>query len=208
MGTIGAKTDSPANLSFNGPLDITLPSWIPATSRVTSLEPRPPSLPEHPLPTLLGRVWEVATGTIGSIFEWLSLAGRFPLFSSGAALHNPSFYDRESPRFSDSDGTHQPLPAPMELEVMPFGVFSSMALQTAVSLPSNWFRIPQMPYNQGRKSWDFKPLEPISFSVNGRPGVNMGDALHRRFTGLDGRDDLILQDAGDVISCRLSVRLS
>lgn len=35
----------------------------------------------------------------------------------------------------------------------------------------------------------------------------MGDALRGRLTGLDGRDDLVLQDAGRAISCRLSVRL-
>jgi len=36
----------------------------------------------------------------------------------------------------------------------------------------------------------------------------MGDALRKRFTGLDGRDDLMLQDARGAISCRLLVRLS
>jgi len=37
--------------------------------------------------------------------------------------------------------------------------------------------------------------ECISFGVNGLPGVNMGDALQKRFMGLDGLDNLELQDA-------------
>ena len=74
--------------------------------------------------------------------------------------------------------------------------------------PLNWHKIPQTFYNHGQKQWDFERSESISFSVNGHPGVNMGDALHGRFTGLDGRDDLVLQDANGAISCRLSVRSS
>jgi hypothetical protein len=33
----------------------------------------------------------------------------------------------------------------------------------------------------------------------------MGDALHKKFTGLDGRDDPVLQGASGAISCRLMV---
>jgi len=72
----------------------------------------------------------------------------------------------------------------------------------------NWRKIPQEVYNHGRKQWGFTPSEPILFPVNGCPGLNMGDALRKRFTGLDGRDDLVLQDARGAISCRLLVRLS
>ena len=74
--------------------------------------------------------------------------------------------------------------------------------------PPNWRKIPQKVYDGGRKQWYFTPSPPISFSVNGFPGVNMGDAFHNTYTGLDGRDDLVLQDAGGAISCRLLVRLS
>jgi len=35
----------------------------------------------------------------------------------------------------------------------------------------------------------------------------MGDALRKQFTGLDGRDDPVLQDTTGVISCRLMVWL-
>jgi hypothetical protein len=34
----------------------------------------------------------------------------------------------------------------------------------------------------------------------------MGDALRKKPTGLDGRDDLVLQDAQDTVSCRFWVR--
>jgi len=77
--------------------------------------------------------------------------------------------------------------------------------QTAASPPpkSNWHKIPQKIYDHGRKQWDYTPSEGISFEVEGCPGMNMGDALRKRFTGLVGRDDLVLRDAGSVILCRL-----
>lgn len=74
--------------------------------------------------------------------------------------------------------------------------------------PPNWRKIPQKAYDHGRKQWYYTPLKSISFSVNGRLGVNMGNALRKRFTDLDGRDDLVLQDASRAISCRSSVRSS
>jgi len=80
--------------------------------------------------------------------------------------------------------------------------------QAATFPPPNWHRIPQRAYDNGQKRWNFTPQEFISFGVNGSPGMNMGDALRKRFMGLDGRDDLVLQGANRAISCRLSVRLS
>ena len=71
--------------------------------------------------------------------------------------------------------------------------------------PPDWIRIPQRIYDHGRKQLNFNPLEPISFSMNGRPGINMGDALRKAFTGLDGRDEPVLPDAAGAISCRLLV---
>ena len=71
--------------------------------------------------------------------------------------------------------------------------------------PPNWIRVPQRDYK--RKQWSFKRLNTISFSVGGRPGVNMGAALRKTFTDLDGRDDPMLQDASGAISCRLLVGL-
>jgi len=80
--------------------------------------------------------------------------------------------------------------------------------RTATFLPINWHRIPQEPYDYGHKQWDYTPLTPILFSVNGFPGLNLGDALGKRFTGLDGWDERVLQDASRAISCRFSVCLS
>ena len=75
----------------------------------------------------------------------------------------------------------------------------------APAFPPNWIRVPQRGYDYGRKQWNFERSEPISFSVNGRPGINMGDALRKSFAELDGRDDPVLQDAQGAISCRLLV---
>jgi len=82
------------------------------------------------------------------------------------------------------------------------------AHQAVTFPPLNWRRVPQKIYDYGRKQWDFTPSESISFSMNGRPGVNMGEVLRKRFTGLDGRDELVLQNASSAFSCRLLVRLS
>ena len=79
--------------------------------------------------------------------------------------------------------------------------------QNATNCPSNWRKIPQTVYGLGKNRWDYQPSEPILFHVSGRPGVNMGDALRKEFTGLDGRDDPMFQDGVDAFSCRLVVRL-
>ena len=78
--------------------------------------------------------------------------------------------------------------------------------QNTTGCPSNWRKIPQTDYGWGKKQWNHQPSEPILFYVNGRPGVNMGDALRNAFIGFDGRDDLMFRDAGVSFSCRLLVR--
>lgn len=81
--------------------------------------------------------------------------------------------------------------------------------QVSTFPPLNWRKIPQKSYDHGQKQWDFRASTPISFTVNGFPGVNMRDALNGNFTDLDGRDEPVLQNApGSAISCRLSVRSS
>lgn len=82
-----------------------------------------------------------------------------------------------------------------------------LSTPTTAFPPSHWHRIPQTSDHE-RQRRSFKQLESIHFSVNGRPGVNVEDALRRRFTYLDGGNDPVLLDAGPAISCRLSVRLS
>ena len=78
--------------------------------------------------------------------------------------------------------------------------------QTVMGYPSNRRKIPQTVYGLGKKRRDYQPSEPILFHVNGRPGVNMGDALRKEFAGLDGRDDLMFQGGVNAFSCRLMVR--
>lgn len=93
------------------------------------------------------------------------------------------------------------------------GFCAACSVTTSLPLPispPNWHKIPQRPYDHGRKQWDFTPLESVSFSINGRLGVNMGDARRKRFEGLHGRDDIVLQDGrpGGTVSCLFSVRSS
>ena len=79
------------------------------------------------------------------------------------------------------------------------------SLPLATTSPLDWVKVPQRDYDQGRKQWCFKPLKPISFSVGGRPGVNIREALRKEFENLDGRDDPVLQDSSGAISCRFMV---
>ena len=65
--------------------------------------------------------------------------------------------------------------------------------------------VPQEEYDYGRKQFCFKRREPVSFSVRGRPGINMGAALSRNLENLDGWDDPVLQEASGAISCRFLV---
>ena len=79
------------------------------------------------------------------------------------------------------------------------------SLSPVTTFPPNWIRVPQRNYRS--KQWNFKRLNPISFSVDGRPGVNMGEALRKACADLDGWDDPVLMDAAGAISCRLLVGL-
>lgn len=66
--------------------------------------------------------------------------------------------------------------------------------------PPKWQEIPQRRYKQ--KQWDFKPSRSTLFEVNSFPGMNLGEALRNRFTGLEGRDEPVLQGAKNAIACR------
>ena len=84
---------------------------------------------------------------------------------------------------------------------------STPSPQAATLYPPNWHKIQQTVYDYGQNQLFFTRSGYISFGVNGRPGVNMRDAIRKRLAGLIGGDDLVLQGASTVISCRLSVRL-
>ena len=113
---------------------------------------------------------------------------------SASGLLSPPIPPPQAMTFPSPQVTTSPLPQTITLHS-----------QDTTFLPPNWRKIPQKAYNYGQKQWNFTQLEPIHFSVNGRRGINMGDALRKMFTGLDGRDDLVLQDASSAISCRLLV---
>ena len=90
---------------------------------------------------------------------------------------------------------------------------SSVALSASTSVPQaiaprNWYMIPQRVFDYGRKQWKFTPSEGVSFKVDGFPGMNMRKALEKKFEGLVGQDDIVLQDAKKAASCRLLVRFS
>jgi hypothetical protein len=90
---------------------------------------------------------------------------------------------------------------------------SHFQAQPALSFPSatfpvNWIEIPQRNYNHGSKQFDFKRSENILFSTKDHPGINLGDALRKDFSRLNGRDDPALLGGSGVISCRLLVGFS
>ena len=78
-------------------------------------------------------------------------------------------------------------------------------LPLATTFPANWVMVPQEEYGHGRKQFSFKRREPVSFSVCGRPGINLGAALRGDLENLDGLDDPVLHGASGAISCRFLV---
>jgi hypothetical protein len=50
-------------------------------------------------------------------------------------------------------------------------------------------QIRQIPYIPARTQCEFARAQPVSFSVNGVPGISVAQAIAEDVTGLDGRDD-------------------
>ena len=121
----------------------------------------------------------------------VELERNFPQVGSGCGLA----------LLDDTSHTHK---FPRGLTLREYKGLLSMILNVG-RFKLNRIKIPQRDYGHGGKQWCFKQSEPISFSVDGRPGLNLGDALRREFEGLDGRDDRVLQDAAGAISCRFLV---
>ena len=72
----------------------------------------------------------------------------------------------------------------------------------------NWREIPQRKYSPKVGNKPPSQLKAVTFSVKGVPGFNLQRALNRIFTGLDGRDNPVLENANGPVSCRLLVCLS
>jgi hypothetical protein len=66
--------------------------------------------------------------------------------------------------------------------------------------------IPQERYTQRSMDKSWLRREKITFSVGNTPGFNMHAAFVQSYTGLDGRDDPVLEDANGPVSCRILVR--
>lgn len=109
--------------------------------------------------------------------------------------------------------TQSPAVPPFVRQVSPHDPFSmdflSSEQQRLLSLPPPasasiryWVQVPQRVYDLGPRQWAFERSEPISFSVNGFPGMNMQEAYRKHFTGLDGRDDPMFRNSAGAISCR------
>jgi len=162
----------------------TLPS-LPATPGASVIRPQTATTPTDNGTRKCDPSYEETAGAE----LWLSGSGS----SSVTALHIPLVRPVQPyPQKSSHLGITQPTPS----------------LPSTAAFPANWFKIPQRIYDHGHKQWSFKPLEPIPFSTNGRPGANLGNALRKIYTGLDGQDDPMLQNAAGVISCRLLVSFS
>lgn len=74
------------------------------------------------------------------------------------------------------------------------------------ALPLDPIKIPQRNYDQGQcKQWNLKWLNLIPFNMNGRPGINLRDALRKKFMDLNDQDDPMLEDATGAISCQFLV---
>ncbi|KAF9789778.1 hypothetical protein BJ322DRAFT_1105640 [Thelephora terrestris] len=77
------------------------------------------------------------------------------------------------------------------------------SLPPATTFPENWVKIPQRIYHHGSKQWSYRRSEPIRFSTEDHPGINLGDALRKDLTRLTGSEDPMLQGLSGAISCRL-----
>ena len=201
VGTIGNNAHPPADIQPDGLPDAILLTPLPtpdeieheATNGTASLELQPPSLSEHPSPSLRSYGWEATADSGGPISDYIFFTSAMEelLPSTSTPHHGHDPFDGE--RFPNSGEIPRLRPVmPAAPPIPPF------------TTPDAHIMIPQKPYVcEQQQRW--QQSESITFSTNGLPGVNMRDALCKRFTALDGRDDLVLQGAGGSISCRLEV---
>jgi len=235
---VGCKIDRPPSNTRSGitpptPLFTSGEIEHRATNRVTPPEPRPPLPPESPPRSIIDRREEATTDFSDSGFYPTALVYEHPApvyghpaqdwsYPEGLFLSTTlSYPEAPGPQAAISPiidsalpdsgmylADHMPYWSNLE---SPFSTTLSYPVVTEPQVPAfriNLIKIPQRSYHNGRRHLGFRPLEPISFSVQGHPGMNLGDALRQSFTGLDGRDDLILQGAPESISCRLLVGFS
>ena len=73
-----------------------------------------------------------------------------------------------------------------------------------LTFPTNWIKVPQLAYDYGSRQPDFQPSEPISFRAKDRPGINLRDALNKKFPDLNDGNDPMLQHTSSIL-CRFLV---
>jgi len=202
--------------------------------RVGSPEPEPPSFPEPPPRSILGCRGEAITdfggSTLGStLLPYNNLTVDWP-HSSSTTMSYPAVTVSQVATFPDSldswvrlqqgnydpgrelnilHGIEEAIPSvggsAFDPTAADWNLGGSISATIPAYIPMNWIQIPQRRHDNGRQQRGFKPSDPISFSINGRRGINLGDALSQKFEGLDGRDDPVLEGASGPISCRLLV---
>jgi len=130
-------------------------------------------------------MWRNGTRTLGQVYQTLDSCGLPRLFPLPQRCVYPTY-------LLDEFLISQPLQ-------------SFLFPSSPPTLTLRWFEIPQRLYENGHRQCDFRQSDPISFSVYGVPGINMGDAFRKHFTGLDDRDDPMFQTTAKTISCRFLV---
>jgi len=94
----------------------------------------------------------------------------------------------------------KPMWPPMVVPALPQPI-PPQSLMTA--LTPLWLEVPQRLYKHREKQPDPRPRDPIYFSVDNCPGINLERALRRRSTHLDGWDDPIFRNISTkAITCR------
>ncbi|KAF9649189.1 hypothetical protein BDM02DRAFT_1945988 [Thelephora ganbajun] len=76
---------------------------------------------------------------------------------------------------------------------------------TSLSTRPGLLMVEQIMYESENPQKDWKHLPPITFTVKGREGINLVDAMNPYFSDLDGRDDPMFVDenTGTSVSCRM-----
>jgi hypothetical protein len=128
---------------------------------------------------------------------------------SGSIPQNLARSDVLLPPNPPTQSTSQPSPS-NNLPVWPqFFVVDVLILpylqeNAAAQRPSTRL-ISQTPYVPSRARGEFVVADPISFSVNGIPGITIAQAVAGECAGLDGKDDGIPAFGKSKILCRIQV---
>lgn len=178
-------------------------------------EPRPTLLPGYPPGRALGRSFSAAipplyavpvTSQVATYADVVRATGRSHDHGCQQSVLTCNEGIIQDTGASVFDRTPLVYSNPTMDRIHPNGPSSATILSYPATIepPIDWIKIPQRIINPGRRC-NSEPLEPICFSTNGRPGINLGDAFRENIMDLDGPDDPMLQGTPGVASCRLQV---